>query len=121
MKEARIECLAPNYKVEDLSLTLRKGDVVFLNEPQANQSTDLAHARQIGAVGVQSVTRSLVQRFSQQKTPRSHSGLTERPPPRAAIPATIPKLDVAPQVENESAVDKPKSRRRSNKTQGGAQ
>lgn len=52
MIEARVECLCVFYRVGDLNLTLRKGDVSWVEETLARKSVDLKEALRIQAVRV---------------------------------------------------------------------
>lgn len=52
MIEACVRCLCPEFRVDDLRITLRRGDVYFCTEAVARASTDLREATRIGAVEV---------------------------------------------------------------------
>lgn len=57
MREIRVECLTSQFIVADLSLTLKKGEVVYLPLDVAKRSADLAHAKKVRAVSARTVER----------------------------------------------------------------
>lgn len=77
MKEARIECVIREFPVHDLGLRLKHGQVVFVAEPQAKASADLAEAQRIKAVRVRYVERAVMNR---------------KPPPEAVRPPPPPNV-----------------------------
>jgi len=93
MKEARIECLCKDYRVSDLrsgkgTLVLRKGDVIWLSEAEFLASESLAHAKRVGAVGVQ--WRERCQREKPIPTRPTQRKIV-RPPPPVPLPTMGPQ------------------------------
>ena len=60
MFEARITCLTRTFQIDDLTLNMVKGDVVFIPKEVADVSPDLARAKRAGAVQVTIVQRSQI-------------------------------------------------------------
>jgi uncharacterized protein (DUF3084 family) len=82
MIELRVECRCPEYHLADLGLHLRRGDVVYLTETQANNSADLAYAKRISAVNVRETNR-----YQQARTPvlRVSKGALSNVPPEHVL------------------------------------
>jgi len=83
--EAKIECLVRKYEIEDLGLSLQKGDVEYVEEHRARNSIELRLAHTINAVKVH-----YVKRF------RSQRPAPPRSVPNKVVTARIPAKMVRP-------------------------
>jgi len=62
VKEARIECLCPEYHVTDMGIRFRRGESVWVSEEAARSSEELMVAVRSGAVSVVYARRCSVSR-----------------------------------------------------------
>jgi len=70
MKEARIECICQEFPIHDLGLSLKQGQVEFVDETVAKNSRDLMTARRVKAVTVTYVQRARTTREPPQRQGR---------------------------------------------------
>lgn len=94
MKEAIITCLCPYIEIEDLGLTLGKGDVIHLDSATAESSYDLEIARKSFGVKIEFVGKCRSQR------PKVKEPVHKRLPSSSIPPVTQkPKSpEVSPKV-----------------------
>lgn len=52
MMEARIECVCAHYDINDLGLSLTRGEIAWVPKAKASQSSELKLAERVGAVSV---------------------------------------------------------------------
>lgn len=87
MIEVEITCICPRIKVQDLGLTLTKGDVVHVSHEQARLSKDLEVARMASGVVTRFVKRCENRRFEEDARPKAPP---HRGPGRKLVEATRP-------------------------------
>jgi hypothetical protein len=103
MREARIQCLCYEHRLDDLGVALRKGEVRWLTEAQVRSSADLRLAERSRAVSVRWQERCAVEKPSPRPVdlkPRASAAPAGVRPKRAAdekpvVPVAAPPAPVA--------------------------
>ena len=103
--QARVECVCTRYRVEDLGLELRQGDVAWVKEDVARASPGLTVAMRAGAVSVSwrvrcEVARPATPPWLNRNTkgslvPAGHR-VVPPTPPTPPTPRTVPEHPVVP-------------------------
>ena len=98
MREARIECLCPEYRVSDLGIQFRRGDSVWVPEESARSSEELLLAVRSGAVSVVYTRRCSVSRSPSPPNVRlgraQRAHLVTRTPPAPPAPVPAPQVGI---------------------------
>lgn len=107
MIEAEITCVCPRIKIQDLDLSLTKGQVVYVTHEQARKSKDLDLARAASGVVVRYVKRCQGVRLEEPVRPKAapargpHRRLPEplpkTPPPVVKEPEPVKTLELSPE------------------------
>lgn len=83
MIEACIQCLCREFHVADLNLSLKQGQIVYLDAARARGSMDLKRAWRVNAVAIKYVERVRERR----EAPLPTHPLLPHPPPRSMVAA----------------------------------
>lgn len=98
MTEARIECTCPEYRLPDLGLVMRQGDVEWVSEARAKASSTLTHAERIGAVEVRWEKRCTVSKDQIPPWLRRRGKAAPVKRPQRVEPVAAPALLTADEV-----------------------
>lgn len=97
MKEAKITCLCSEIFFKDLNLSMRKGEVRWISEMEAQKSSDLRRVSQLGAVKLEFLSRSL-KRLPHQSLSLKEKRVTPKPFSQPPPPKGVPRVEVGPKT-----------------------